>query len=345
MTSNEAKSILDAYRGDDLECPEFTDALEHLNSDADLATWFERDQAYDQDLSDALADIPLPDTLLESILTSSNEERVIKPDVAEWNDANAMSDEEAKDILAAYRSDCPEDATMKQALKLAEDSAELAEWFDAEQAFDQQMREALKAIAIPEKLRETLLDTEVATKVTPFIQRRPVWLSAAAVFLIAGMLVKYFVFPPAVQFTGEQFSSVDKFRSDMAFYANSRFVLGELTKDLNKAADWLEERDSPVYDQVPEAIVNYEGMGCQTFAWGPQQVSLVCFKNEHEELVHLFVIERADLEDVATPASPLEELLVEQRLETAGWSDDQHVYMIVGSEPDVKIGEIVKRFS
>ena len=123
-------------------------------------------------------------------------------------------------------------------------------WLAQEQDFDKQLTAALSDIPVPDDLQAQLLETkpseEATSKVVAFPSRR-VWLSAAAIFVIAGMLVKYFMFPPPVQFPGTSFAAVDTFRDHMAHFANSRFVLDHMTKDLDNAKAWLAEHQSPAY--------------------------------------------------------------------------------------------------
>ncbi len=265
-----------------------------------------------------------------------------------------MNPDEAKSILAAYREDIPLDEApnMQAALAAAQEDPSLAAWFEEEQAFDREFAAALQRVPIPEDLEAKLLQGMPATnhagetpnkKVVAFPQKQ-VWLAVAALFVIAVSLVKYFAFPPPVEFPGTAFTKVDTFRDHMAHFANQRFVLNHTTKDLSEARDWLRARQSPAYDETPTAIVKFEGMGCKSFDWGGHTVSLVCFKDTNDDIVHLFVINRSALTDLE-PATPLEEVLVQQNLETGGWMDDERLYVLVGSEPHVKIGSILKEIT
>ncbi len=269
-----------------------------------------------------------------------------------------MNTEETKELLAAYRDDLAlEDAPgMAEALHSLEADPELAAWFEQDRACDQHMKEALGSIPVPDGLKESILAQiaetennesddlsaeEQPSNIVAFPRRRAMWLTAAALFVIAASLVKYFAFPPPVQFPGNSFAAVATFRDHMAFFANSRFVLDHGTNDLENAKAWLAEHQSPTYAQTPSAIVNYQGMGCKSFDWGEHKVSLICFKNSDDDIVHLFVMNKAALKDLQ-PASPLNEVLVQRELETGGWVDDEYVYMLVGSEAGVKIGDILK---
>lgn len=273
-----------------------------------------------------------------------------------------MTREEAQEILSVFRQDLPHEEVpgVPEALALLEEDSELREWFESEQQFDRQFASALQGIPVPEALVDQILagapepeanpsaaeeddGSVVATKVLAFPRRRLWTVAAAAVVLTAVSLVKYFVFPPPVVFPSGNFASVKKFCDDMAYYANSRFVLGKSTRDYTVARDWLKQRESPSYEETPEVIVDFKGMGCQTFLWGEERVSLVCFKNTDGEIVHLFVVNRDAFEQLP-PADELRAVQVRHKLETGGWmADDDRLYLLVGSEPNVRIGEILSQ--
>ena len=266
-----------------------------------------------------------------------------------------MTLDEAKDILSVYRDDLPLDELpeVSEALAMLETNAPLQEWFQEEQKFDHDISGAFREIAVPEDLATKILaevpaeteDSEPAeSKIVSFPTRRLWMAAAAAVVLTAAGLVKYFAFPPPVQFPGTEFSSVSTFREHMAFYASSRFVLGHMTEDLAEARDWLKENQSPSYEETPGPIVSFEGMGCQTFSWGEHQVSLVCFKNADDDIVHLFVANKETFKELM-PASELQGMQVKRKLETGGWITEDKVYLLVGSEPDVKIGSLLASIS
>ena len=263
-----------------------------------------------------------------------------------------MTQNEAKEYLAAYRDDLPleELPEMQEALTMLESDEELQTWFEAEQQFDQSVRAAFEEIVVPSDLRDSILanapspEVSKKSKIVAFPTRRLWFAAAAAVVLTAAGLVKYFAFPPPVKFPGTEFASVEKFREDMAFYANSRFVLGHMTKDLTEAGTWLKEHQSPTYDATPAAIVEFEGMGCQTFEWGEHQISLVCFRNDDDDIVHLFVAGKDAFQELI-PADELQSMQVRQRLATGGWMVEDKLYLLVGSKPGVKIDSILAAVS
>ncbi len=266
-----------------------------------------------------------------------------------------MTKDHMKATLACYREHSVDEnfPHFREALAQLDKHSDVAEWFECEKARDEDFSGALNEIEIPEGLEESILrfanreesdGVESGRVIRPALAmwKRTAWMSAAALIIVAASLVKYFAFPPPVVFDRTEFSHVDAFREDMGYFASQRFVLDHTTKDLSNAKMWLEERGHPVYAKTPDAIVNYRGMGCKSFQWGDHHVSLVCFEKDNKELVHLFVIEREGLDGSIHEAEDLSRMLVKHERETGGWYDDEHVYVLVGSEPGVEIGEILR---
>jgi hypothetical protein len=166
------------------------------------------------------------------------------------------------------------------------------------------------------------------------------WGSLAALLVVGLALIGYIMFPPAVKFAPGDFASVTKFCDDMAFYANSRFVLGKRTPNYEESRDWLKKKGSPIFEVTPENIAAKRSLGCQTFAWGEAQVSLVCFKNDSNQVVHLFVIDRDVFENMAPPEE-LQVVQVRHDLETGGWMGEDKLFLLVGSEAEVSIGDLL----
>ena len=78
-------------------------------------------------------------------------------------------------------------------------------------------------------------------------------------------------------------------------------------------------------------------MGCKSIDWNGSKVGLVCFTNDSGDIVHLFTADKSSLNgtEIASLTNP--ETI--RGLETAGWSDDDHVYMLVGSKPGVGVSD------
>jgi len=81
MKSSQAKKVLEHYRAsEELNLP-VAEAIASLNVDPALAAWFAQTKTLDRSMSDAVAAIPVPSDLKESILA---ERKVIRP-IRWWN--------------------------------------------------------------------------------------------------------------------------------------------------------------------------------------------------------------------------------------------------------------------
>ena len=165
-------------------------------------------------------------------------------------------------------------------------------------------------------------------------------IAAAAILALAAAAI-FILFPPAVNFPGTDFSTTSTFRDHMSLFSNSRFWLDKNTSDLNEAKSFLTEHGYPTFNKIPPQIIQFNGMGCKTIDWGTHKVGLVCFLNEQQEIVHLYIIDRSALTDLDSLNTPLESIAIHRDLETGGWLTNTHAFLLVGSAPDVKITPIL----
>ena len=77
MDKQEAKKILQALRPSDLDTtePAFAEALDLLESDPELQEWWEAQQAFDRAVVAKLKEVPIPDDLRATILSSRKVEQ------------------------------------------------------------------------------------------------------------------------------------------------------------------------------------------------------------------------------------------------------------------------------
>ncbi len=75
MDKDEAKYLLQSYRpsGADASDPHFADALGHVQQDAEMQSWFNRQQAISTALTEKLQEIPVPKDLKARILSGQIE--------------------------------------------------------------------------------------------------------------------------------------------------------------------------------------------------------------------------------------------------------------------------------
>jgi len=99
MDKQEAKLVLQAARPNDLDGtqPIFAEALALVQSDPELQTWWEAQQAFDQKVAAKLSDVPVPDDLRERILAG----RKIVPFAPQLHHVFGLSAAAAVAILCA----------------------------------------------------------------------------------------------------------------------------------------------------------------------------------------------------------------------------------------------------
>lgn len=266
-----------------------------------------------------------------------------------------MDKEQIKEILSSHRPGHNDqgEAMMNEALDQAKLDPELWVAMEDEWEFDRNFTQSLQGIPVNQTSKQELLngigvdasnDTSTAplqvvgetAKVKSSRIKHPfVWSSVAALLLIAAVSIKFFVFPPPVEFPASQNANMTTFRDHMAFFATERFTLEKRTADLEVAKEWLADRNAPVYDATPEMLASLKGMGCREIDWNGTRVSLVCFLNGKDQLVHLFMVAKADLGNQGL--AKLGELERYHNLETRGWTTEKYVCLLVGADPDVTL--------
>lgn len=283
-----------------------------------------------------------------------------------------MTEEEIKLVLAGYRPEiyADEDPQIAVALAAAKADPKLTAWLEEQVAFDTAFTKSLQTVQPPAGAMDALLAEMTPVELAPEkssegslasnapivdgetrenvvvkgrfgMNRRNLLMAAAAVLVLGAATVKYFVFPPPVEYPEGNLTSVDTYREHMAHFANSRFMLDKFFKDIEESRAWLAEQGYPHPEAIPGKIAHFKGMGCKAIDWSGGKVGLICFKDGEGEIVHLFVVEEEAFDNLAQPASPLEELLVAKRLETSGWRQNGKVLLFVGSEPDVSIADLL----
>ena len=254
-----------------------------------------------------------------------------------------MDKEDIKLHLAGYRPELydDDDPQIAEALAAAKADPELSQWLDEQIAFDRDFAASLTGLTPRDEARDSLLGgPDEASSARSGFPRWP--LAAAALFLVCSIAgVKYFLFPPEVQFAHTETKTATTFRQDMAMFANQRFMLDERFKDLGDSQRWLEEQEHPAFEQVPSQLVRYKGLGCKTIDWAGTKVGLICFKNSRDETVHLFIVEKSALAGFETGAPTLGKVATHHGLETGGWVEGDTLMLLVGAKPGVRVGELL----
>lgn len=256
-----------------------------------------------------------------------------------------MKFEEARKVLSSCH---PEDLKspdplIREALAMAAEYPELQELLSRQKEVDGRIAAALAETPVPEDLRDRLLGS-VAGHQQKSRSRivRLSWTFGIAAMLVIGVgtvfLSKNEKMIRDIQRTvsGKDHEFFESYREGMAYYISSvYFQLDHLSDSLSSIENWLEEKDTPAYDELPDQLVALNPIGCKEIAWRDRKVSLVCFHTERGKIIHLFIMDTPGPEDEAY--DNISRVAVAHGLETGGWTSGEKVYLLVGSDETVDI--------
>ncbi len=83
-------------------------------------------------------------------------------------------------------------------------------------------------------------------------------------------------------------------------------------------------------------MANAGGMGCKKLAWREHSVSLLCFVDGEDQIIHLFMLDASAIPDADKESLGIMAELYDR--ETVGWIADDIAYLLVGSKPGVVVG-------
>lgn len=277
MDKEQAKFLLSSFRPDgaDAHMPEFAEALQLAAEDRELGDWLAQERATDAAFAEALNTVPIPDGLRDEIMA-----------VLEYDGQDSEGDVEIDSLFTGgLASIVPPDGLREQILT----------------AMD--MEQSQMASAEPDNVTDinkwrwisvagVAAVVAVGTFITvnrpePVIQTPALAQSSP---LSADVIDSRSVRPVAVR------SAIQ----EMAVKLNTPAEL-DLNTDLgcaHDAKDFLTGKHSPVPATLPQGLSNASLVGARDmYLESGQPVSLLCFKKEGMGMVHLMVVDTANLED------------------------------------------------
>ena len=244
-----------------------------------------------------------------------------------------MNNQEARLILSAYRPDGHDsaDPRFQEALAQAQRDPELAAWFARECRIDAALGGKVREQAQPPPhLKAAILAATRMARPAPWFQR-PVWITSAAALLVGALILVVLFLPKS---GGAEFAALQR---DMAeFLGSKEFRLEHMTPSANEAQRWLADRR--VDFVMPARLESQPTMGCRVIDWQGHKVSLICFKLDGGETVHLFTLDRSALRD-APAAEP--QFSVAGRYAVAGWTGGDKVYLVATSRGESVLKKIL----
>lgn len=233
-----------------------------------------------------------------------------------WN----VNNQEAKFILSAYRpgGEDASGATFAAALEQVNRDPDLAAWFADQRAMDVATSDALCSIPIPRDLRANIL---AGAK----ISRRRLWSVRPALLAIAASLVLF----AAVAGIWTRQARLDAWQGD-ALAVISSFQPGQSpfdheSTDSYALQQWLQAQNAPTPEVIPAALQALPTLGCKMISSGGKPVSIMCFRMQGGELVHLIVTDASGLSHVPPPQP---KFVRENDWVTASWTENGLVCML-----------------
>jgi hypothetical protein len=231
---------------------------------------------------------------------------------------------QAKRILLLYRPGIrdTEDPEMLEAIELATKDPELGKWFEQHQAFQLAMRAKLREIHVPEHLKRSLLVRPKIVRPAITFWNNPVWMAAAAIFLVLVGLSVFWLRP----------SVPDRFthyRETMVSAAVRMYSMDLVTSDASKLRQFVATNGAPADYMLTQGLARLPLKGGGLLRWRGNPVSMVCFDRAGTTLF-LFVLKRSALKDPPPELISKAEVAQVDGLITASWTRGDDTYLLAG---------------
>jgi hypothetical protein len=237
-----------------------------------------------------------------------------------------VNNQEAKFILSAYRTG-GEDATTGEfalALEQVARDPDLATWFSRQRSFDAAISDALCSVLVPRDLRANILAGAKISRRHFWPSRSALLAAAASLMLLAGIASFWTRQPHLDRWQSDALAVLSSFSSGQPTFDHE----GTDSRDLQR---WLEAHNAPGAETIPVALQTLPTLGCKTISSGGKTVSIMCFRMQDGQLVHLVV---SDMSHLSRPPPPQPKFLRQNEWITASWTENGRVRMLAlrGSE-------------
>jgi len=230
----------------------------------------------------------------------------------------------ARFVLSAFRPGGQDanDARFAEALEQVRRDPILERWFEESAAFDAAMTEKLRAVQVPQDLRETIL---AGAKVSRSPSRpAPVlkWAIAALLILSATLGSLFWQRTRPAHLVGWQTRALDVIsslvRNESTFDAQSGKV--------DDLISFLRANHAPGSEKLPDNLSKLTSLGCKTFSWNGVAVSVICFTRPDGGLVHLVTTKATQAAVTVVKTRPA--IVRRGNWATATWREGDKIYML-----------------
>jgi hypothetical protein len=245
-----------------------------------------------------------------------------------------MNRARAQEILAGYRPnrDIATEPEIAAALALLEQDAELARWFENEQALDAALQRKLREIPIPGDLQERILANRPKRLTRPNWWSDPRHLAAAAAVLVIASASALWLAP-------REPSTWPDYQAQAVEKVTESYDLNIKSRNHDEVRQGMAAAGFPSDYLEPPGLLKYPLKGGFRFRWRGHKVSVICYgaSLERKPGVWLIVLNRTPLPGAPTRATPEFGLMGEFRV--ARWADGLHYY-IVATRDGPDLGEM-----
>lgn len=241
-----------------------------------------------------------------------------------------MTRDEAKNILLSYRpgADDRQEPATRDALHLAEQDAELSQWFAENRARQSAIRVAFRSIQPPSGLSEQILSERPRS---PLANK---WRKPVALLLASTALV-------LLTFIGMEWKQQRDVQSEFSFASyRGRMVRGALrmygmdleTNSLAVIRAHLGQQQARADYTLPASLAETPTTGCGVLIWQGHRVSMICFnsgrplKPGQKTDLFLFVMNRNAAGNPPKDAVP--KIVPVNRMMTASWTEGDLTYVL-----------------
>ena len=243
-----------------------------------------------------------------------------------------MNRARAKEILAGYRphKDLTTDPEFAAALALLEQDAELARWFEHEQALDAALRRKFQGIPIPVELQTRILASRPKRLTRPDWWGQPSLLSAAAsVLVVFGVLAVWLAPWKPTEWSNYQAKVVKE--------VTEPYDLDIKSRSHDQVRQGMAAAGYPSDYRVPRGLLEYPLEGGLKLRWRGYKVSVVCFGSDEERKPDVWLIVASRISLSGAPAGATPEFSVIGKSRIARWADDGHLCILATQDgPDLK---------
>jgi len=234
------------------------------------------------------------------------------------------------------------DPVMSEAIDLVLRDPELARWFAEQLAFDGAITNALGARNPPAELRTILLAGIRASRCHPYRRRRTAAIvgMAAALALACSSALLWWRFASDTASTVMTRAPLLAWQTAcVSIFADPNFRLDLTGSDYSSLERHLVQRGTRVAGGLPFTAQAATPIGCKVLTWRGQPVSLVCFRVESGEVLHLFVVPRGIADEATLHHGPHHARVGE--FATITWKHNDLIVMVASKMPAEQLAPLV----